>query len=120
VSLIQNGSAITGGLFQDATTGTNTGIGATRTSSGGTVAFNFFGSPSVAPGQTSYVFLIKTDALGYKTGQTTVSNGADGTFSGTFAPTPEPASVLLLGGCFAGLGLGYVYRRARRVRPAVS
>jgi hypothetical protein len=80
------------------------------------VSFNF----SLDPGQTSKVLVIRTNAGGYGTGGTTsVIDSVAVSFS-TFAPTPEPASLVLLGGCFVGLAGAYACRRWRKPAPVVA
>jgi hypothetical protein len=81
---------------------------------GSTVGFDF----SLDPGQTSRVLVIQvTDAGGFKAGTSNLSNSVAHQFS-TFAPTPEPASLVLLGGCFVGLAGACGWRRFRKVQPA--
>jgi hypothetical protein len=75
------------------------------------------GSVTGAPGQSSFLLTIKTDAIRFRTdGMALVSGASSGAFGSTFAPVapvPEPASLLLLGSCFAGLGAGASWRRWR-------
>jgi hypothetical protein len=80
---------------------------------------DFQGSSFVVPsGQASFILTVSTNATGYQTaGVAIVTGGSSGAFGSTFAPVapvPEPASLVLLGGCFAGLGAGASWRRWRK------
>jgi hypothetical protein len=69
-----------------------------------------------APGQSSFILTIKTNATAFRRDGVAVASGS-AAFGSTFAPVapvPEPASLLLLGGCFAGLGAGASWRRWRK------
>ncbi len=73
----------------------------------GTVGFTFgSGSLGIAPGETSNILVIKTNAMMWTTGSTSTLNGAIATTS-TFAPaacdTPEPATMALMGFSLIGL-----------------
>jgi hypothetical protein len=90
--------------------------------SGGTagesnVSFDF--APFVLPGQTSDLLVIQTNARTFIPGMTLVTDSQSASYN-TFAPSavPEPASMVLLGGCLAGLGAVGAWRR--RVGPAVQ
>jgi hypothetical protein len=88
----------------------------------GLVSDNFSG---IAPGETSPILVIRTNATTFSNGVSTVSddiNLAENTFDavGTFQPAaaaiPEPASLVLLSSAFAAAG--YVARhRARKRKP---
>ena len=70
---------------------------ADRSAVGSVVGFNFPApSEQIQPGQTSLVLVISTDATGFKAGNASVIDGGVATVP-SFAPTPEPASLLLLG-----------------------
>ena len=80
-----------------------------------TVGFQFASSPTaaIAPGQTSYILLIETNATHYTTGIVSAEDGGTATFA-AFEPTaavPEPASALMLG---LGMVLFGTIRRPRR------
>jgi hypothetical protein len=86
------------------------------------VGFNF---SAIAPGETSPILVIRTNATSFTNGVSLVSDDlilAEDTFdsAGTFQPAaaaiPEPASLVLLSSAFAAAG--YMARhRARRRKP---
>lgn len=69
-----------------------------------TVVFDF--SSMIAPGSTSRILVIRTNATNFTTGTTTIINGASASYA-TFAPTaiPEPGTYALLGAGLIALGL---------------
>jgi hypothetical protein len=93
-------------------TGTITPDEITRGILGNNVGFNFdIPSAHLAPGQETFLLVIKTNATTWGGGSTQLIDGGVATLD-TFAPTPEPAfSAVLLGGLF-GAGL-FVTRRFR-------
>jgi hypothetical protein len=103
------------GVFTDV--GTLQAGTADRSASGNTVGFDF--RPiALAPGFDSYVLIIRTNATSFKAGNMGVTDGGTANKTG-FAPSPEPASVVLLGSCFAGLcGMGLL-RLRRKTVPVV-
>jgi hypothetical protein len=87
----------------------------------GNVSFNF--QPAITSNPTtspSYVLIIKTDAPSFKRGNIALQDGGNANVDG-FAPSPEPASLVLLGSCFAGLcGVGLMRRRQHKSMPATA
>ncbi len=86
-----------------------------RTSNGVIVGFNFSGTGTIDPGETSRILVIRTDATNYVPGLSLIDVGGD-VFGGgvTFAPAaavPEPASLALLSSAFAAAG--YLARRRK-------
>jgi hypothetical protein len=82
---------------------------------GGVIGFNFepAGTP-VAPGQSSVLLEVETNAKNYMAGTVSVQDGYAG-FAAGFVPssaTPEPMSLALLGSGL--LVIGFVRRRTRK------
>jgi hypothetical protein len=69
-----------------------------------------FGTP-FGPGSTSNVFLLGTHNLGFTRGTTTLVTRGTTTTITTFAPSPEPSTLLLFAGCFLGLAGWAGWRR---------
>ena len=76
---------------------------------------DFFFIPSAMKGTTTYVMVIRTNAQDFGVGNIDTA----GISVKGFAVTPEPTSVVLLAGCFAGLAGTGLWRRLRR-RGAVQ
>lgn len=80
--------------------------------SAGTVGFNFgagSSSPKINPGETSSILVVRTNALDFAIGSTSIINGATVNVA-TFAPTatsgvPEPGTYALMGAGLVALGL---------------
>jgi hypothetical protein len=105
---------------------TSTIAGADRSNSGQTVGFTLEtttnGTPDVnsgiAPGAYSFILVIKTDATAYRGGSSFVIDGGVTSFT-SFAPAPEPSSIVLAGMGVVFLG-GFFWRRKLQTLPAVG
>jgi hypothetical protein len=75
-------------------------------SNGDTIGFSFLSASDVAPGQTSDILVIKTDALAFTASTVSVSDGGVANVD-SFSPTavPEPASMAMAAFGFSALGL---------------
>lgn len=95
---------------------------ADRNANGRRVGFNFGPLNMIDPGDTSRILVIRTDAIAFTNGVSTVTDGlTDPEFVGTFQPAtaaaiPEPASLLLLSSAFGAAGY-MARRRSRRRKP---
>jgi len=102
--------------------GTIPPLTADRTSDGDVVGFNFAKPPLTvppAPAYTTFVMIIRTNATTYAMndgnvidGSVFAANPAFGPAGGPHAPTPEPSTLVLLGGLAFGLG-GMQIRRLK-------
>lgn len=102
------------GVFAPFVAGTREPIKADRSKDAGSIiGFDFGDSVTgIMPGQTSFVFFIRTDAPLFQPGSSAAINGGAVNFL-TFAPAiPEPASVVMMG--LGALTLGGWYARRRR------
>jgi|GEM_PF-2483103 len=80
---------------------------------GNVVGFNFDATQFAGAGATSYVLIVRTDATKLTSGNINLIDSSTATLSG-FAPNPEPASLVLFGSCFLGLGAALGWRRLKR------
>jgi hypothetical protein len=87
-----------------------------RTGDGSAVSFDF-DDGKFGAGKVSAVMIIRTDSREFVTGSISVIDGGTGNVPG-FAPGPEPASLVLFGGCFLGLGAAALKRRWKKGQPA--
>ena len=81
-------------------------------SDGSTVGFTFgHGDRGLGPGTTSVVYMIRTHVKGFHGGSSTLINREVPAPIPTFAPGPEPSTLVLFAGCFLGLAGWTVWRR---------
>lgn len=103
-----DGASLPGGVFVDGTCSPTAHCPNTADRDGSVVGFNFGPTPAgkIAPGQTSVVFVISTNAMHWKEGNVEFLDGGDITLKGGFQPTsgvPETTTMALLGGGLLGL-----------------
>jgi hypothetical protein len=87
-----------------------------RTGDGSAISFDFNDS-KFRGGTQSVIMIIRTNAGSFQAGSISVIDGGTGNVPG-FAPGPEPASMVLFGGCFLGLGAAALKRRWTKRQPA--
>jgi len=91
---------------------------ADRSANGTVIGFNFYpGGNPLNPGETSYTFIVRTDAQFYTDGTMGIIDGS-GTTTLSFAPViPEPETYALM---LAGLGLLGFAKRRKAAKPTAS
>jgi hypothetical protein len=100
--------------------GTTATSSASLSSSGGDLKFNF--GSGIGNGKLSDIMVVETKARNASPTTSTIalkSGTTLGGVDGMYAPTPEPTSLVLLGGCLAGLGIAGAWKR-RKAPVAVS
>jgi hypothetical protein len=101
-----------------------TPLTAERNMTGRVVGFNFLSLPGVTgidPGETSRILVIRTNAVDFTAGMSSVIDGgvdSVDTFAPTGSPVPEPASLLLLSSAFAAAAYVARHRGGTRRKPA--
>jgi hypothetical protein len=117
-----DGGRVTGGSYAGFNTdvfdnidgvGTTAPVDAARSASGVVVGFDF--NPNLAPGATSYLLIVDTNANTWVAGPMSVID--DNTFTGVgFAPanTPEPSTLSLLGTGLLAVGAGLRRKMLRK------
>jgi hypothetical protein len=84
---------------------------ASLSGNGATVAFNFL--TPFGPGSVSNILVVRTHAKGFRSGSTDIITRESSTVLTTFAPSPEPSTLVLFSGCFVGLAGWTGWRRWR-------
>jgi len=107
-----------GGVLAGYVNGTNATQLATRNFSGATVSFAF-GSNFLSTGQTSLVFIVRTNANSYTLGTNAIQNQGNVTVA-AFQPlqvdAPEPATLVLFGSGLLGVGAAFRRRRSQKAQ----
>jgi len=90
------------------------------TDDGNTIAFNLLGA--LASGKSTYVQIVKTNAVTYNNKGTATLSPSGISISGLLAPVPvpEPATLVLWGGICVGLLGGGIWQWRRRGAPTGS
>ena len=84
-------------------------------SDGSTVGFTFgHGDRGLGPGTTSVVYMIRTHLKGFHGGSSTLINREVPAPIPSFAPGPEPSTLVLFAGCFLGLAGWTGWRRWKK------
>jgi len=84
-------------------------ISVDRSTTGAVVGFNYTGANNILPGQTTAMLVVETNAKTFGHGYLTAQDGT-AAYADAFAPTPDPATLGLLGSGLAVVG-GYLRRR---------
>jgi hypothetical protein len=98
--------------------GSRAPILADRSTDGAIVNFDFLGSNAISPNRTSRELVIHTHAPNFAPGTTHLIDGGVATVVSVGPrPGPEPASIVLFGGCFAGIASWGAWQRKTKLAP---